>query len=385
MKAETITKVVCSGRAFELGLCQGQSAAKQILAARRVLSELEAFRLKQPIWLPYTIYRWVAERKSLRYLQAALSSNHSQMLDRLRGIANGADLSLQAMCLFNALEPLLSSVGDCTVSPGACSAISVRGRRSANGCPIVARNFDYLKLVQPFYMIRDVRPESGFRSLEFTTAPLAGAVDGINEAGLCITYDYAFTTDRPASFAPPISVIIAETLQCCSTVTEAEAYFRSKSRWGGGILMVADPSGDIASFELSNTQLQVRRPAQGEDVLHHTNLFSTPEMQSVQIPLNAIYGHNAPTHLRGRRLHESSIVRDQRFQQLLSEHDIIGTDELGEIMSDHGPENQPGGSTLCVHGNYWHTTACLQFFPSERKMRVAFSTACEATFTDFQL
>lgn len=385
MKSETITKIVCSGRAFELGLCQGQATAKQIMTARRVLSELEAFRLKQPFWLPYPIYRWVAERKSFRYLQAALSSNDSQMLERLRGISSGADLSLQAMCLFNALEPLLSSVGDCTVSPGACSALSVRGRRSANGCPMIARNFDYLKLVQPFYIIRDVQPESGYRSLEFTTAPLAGAVDGINEAGLCITYDYAFTTDRPASFAPPISMIIAEALRYCSTVTEAEAYFRSRSRWGGGILMVADPSGDIASFELSNTQLQVRRPAPGEDVLHHTNLFSTPEMQGVQIPLDAKYGENAPTQLRGRRLHESSIIRDQRFQQLLCQHEMIGINELGVIMSDHGPDERPGGSTLCVHGNYWHTTACLQFFPAERKMRVAFSTACEASFSDFQL
>ena len=60
---------------------------------------------------------------------------------------------------------------------------------------MVARNFDYLPLIQPYYLIRESRPQGRLRAFEFTTAPLVGAVDGMNEAGLCITYNYGFTTD----------------------------------------------------------------------------------------------------------------------------------------------------------------------------------------------
>mgnify|MGYP002527445259 CR=1 FL=1 len=61
---------------------------------------------------------------------------------------------------------------------------------------MVARNFDYLPLVQPFYLLRESRPTGKLRALEFTTAPLAGAVDVMNQQGLCITYDYCFTIDK---------------------------------------------------------------------------------------------------------------------------------------------------------------------------------------------
>ena len=75
---------------------------------------------------------------------------------------------------------------------------------------MVARNFDYLPLIQPYYLIRESRPQGRLRALEFTTAPLAGAVDGMNEAGLCITYNYGFTTDEPTRPAAPISMAISE-------------------------------------------------------------------------------------------------------------------------------------------------------------------------------
>ena len=52
------------------------------------------------------------------------------------------------------------------------------GKQNNLGPRIIARNFDYLPLVQPFYVLRESRPRDGFRSLEFTVAPLGGAVDG---------------------------------------------------------------------------------------------------------------------------------------------------------------------------------------------------------------
>jgi hypothetical protein len=368
-----------------MGQAQGSALRAQLHALRSDLSRLEAFRLLQPRWLPYPAYRWFAEQKAARYLNRALADDGGEFSERLNGIASGAGIGMKAIALFNAMEPLLSSVGGCTACPGACSAIAVRGARSFTGEPVIARNFDYLVMVQPAHALRESRPQNGLRSIEFTTAPMAGAIDGMNENGLCITYNYAFAIDETGSPAPSISMLIGQTLSRCSTVAEAGRWISSRPRWGAGLLMLADASGDIASLELSNTRSHLRRPASGEDFVFHSNAYFGAEMKTVQAPWESIYDERAPKNLRGQRLHESSERRDQRLSELLSRGAVLGVDELAGILADHGPQNCAGDHTLCVHSPYWTTTACLQFLPKSRRVRVAFAPACQAEFQEFQL
>lgn len=377
-----VVEVVCSGTPFEMGLAQGTALKTKIHAAREVLTKLEAFRLKQPWWLPFSCYLWLSERRATRFLELPLERDYPEMKDRLLGIAQGAGVSPGRIHLFNALEPLLSSIGGSTTCPGACSAVAVRGSRSVTGEPMLARNFDYLPLIQPFYVMRESRPNKGFRALEFTTVPLGGAVDGMNEKGLAITYDYAFTTDRSPVPSGPISMAISEALERCTSVAEAADWIIKKPRVGGGLLMMADAQGDIASLELSNTRSHLRRPAPGEDALFHTNNFSEESMREVQIPNNALYNDNAPSPLRGRRVHHSSDMRNQRYRQLLNNKKIFDADTLGALMADHGENGIPNDFTPCVHGSYWQTTACLQFFPKTGRIRVAYDLACKARYQE---
>src|SRR5437773_9450288 len=83
-------------------------------------------------------------------------------------------------------------------------------------------------------------------------------------------------------------------LQRCATVVEAADRISSRPRWGGGILMLADASGDIASLELSNTRSQLRLPSDASDVLFHTNAFFTEKMKEVELAANAYYTDLAP-------------------------------------------------------------------------------------------
>ena len=377
--------VVCQGPPREMGYAQGQAARSRIGDAKRMLQRLEAFRLHQPWWLPFAAYRRLAERKSADALLASLEDHDPAMLERILGLAEGSRQSVQTVCLFNAMEALMSSVQENTVTPGlcACSTIGVRGARSKSGEPILARNFDYLRLVQPFYFLRDSRPSGGFRALEFTTAPMAGTVDGINEHGLAITFNYAFVKDRPQS-AVPISMSITAALATCRTAAEAADLIARRPRWGAGILMLADAEGDLVSLELSNTRHAIRRSHNGDDALFHTNVFRTPEMREVEVSPEAIFGKNAPTAIRGVRVLESAEARWGRFEQLLDEGKKFGPDELTDLMSDHGA-NGADHRSLCMHSDYWNTTACLQFYPRQRKMRVSYSSACDAKYTDFVL
>lgn len=380
-------EVVCQGEAREMGLAQGDTLKHKIQGARDALADLQAFRVRQPWWAPYRAYLAYGERKAGRMLTASLARVRPDMLARLAGLAEGSGLHPRAIHLLNALEAFLAMVhGKTEIQPGlcACSAVAVRGKRSASGEPVIARNFDYLPLVQPFFVLRESRPRGGWRSLQFTVAPLAGAVDGLNERGLCITYNYAYTLDHAADWAP-LSMVVDEALATCSTVDEAAALIESRTRWGSGLLMLADAGGDIASLELSNTRAQMRRPAGDDDVVFHTNRFVQPHMQAVQIDRQAVFRRRVPRQLLGVRVLESAEMRWSSLERLLAGGGPLSPDDLTEIMSDHGADGRPSRHTLCVHGDYWNTTGAMQYFPAARKIRVSYSSACQAQFETFEL
>lgn len=380
-------EVIAQGDLMEMGLAQGAGLREKIQSSIGVLDQLEAFRTVQPAWMPYSLYRRIAEERARRFLEPALRRDFPEVHVRMKGVAEGAGVTLRLLQLLHALEPMLSDVTRCANPPalGGCSAVAVRGKRSSTGEPVIARNFDYLPVVQPLYTLRDNRPKSGFRSLDFTVAPFVGAVDGLNEKGLCITYDYAYANDSPKTGTAPISVAIAEALERCSTVTEAVNWICSRPRWGGGILMIGDAGGDIASLELSSTRSGVRRPCAGADVLFHSNAFFTEELRAVEIAGDARYTDRAVKAVRGRSVHESSRVRDRRFTQLLAGVEPLDAEGLTRIMADHETDGKSGDMGICKHSDYWNTTATLQFFPASRRMRVSFDSACRAKYEDFVL
>ena len=376
----------CSGEPCEMGLTQGTQLREKILGVHRSLRRVEALRLEQPWWLPYPLFLKLAERKTAQPLVAALRRLNPAMLARLEGIGQGAGLTLGSLCLMNAMEAFIGSVQGRTVSlpTGACSSLAVRGGRSWTGEPVIARNFDYPLLFQPFYMLRDSRPRGGFRSLDFAVAPQAGTVDGVNEKGLAITLDYAFVTDSGVP-NPLVTMLIADALASCASVTEAVRRIMATPRWGAGLLMLADAAGDMATVELSNTRSGVRRPAPGTDWLLNTNVCHCPETLAVQVSESAAYSERTPMALRGGAVLRPHVVRARRIEELLRDRISIGPDELAAIMADHGPSGAPDGASPCVHTGYFNTTASLQWFPRRRSVRVAYNWACKARYVEIGL
>ena len=376
----------CSGGDYEMGEQQGQVLAVKVHGLRERLADLEAFRMQQPFWLPYPAFLRLAEWTAKRTLGAALQRSATGALERVRGIAAGARCPLGGVCLLNAMEAHLGSCeGHIDTAPlGACSTVAIRRSRSADGRPVVAKNFDYIPLAQPFYFLRESRPRGGYRSLDFAVAPQAGTIDGVNEHGLCITLNYAFLLDsgRPA---PLITMLIAEALARCKDVAGALDYIRQRPRWGSGILMLADDGGELVSLELSSSRSAVRRPAPGEDWLAFTNVCRCSETCAAQVPESARFSERVPLPLRGRPVLEWHTTRSSRIETLVRSCGTLGTKELAAIMADHGPQGQPDGSSPCVHTEYWRTTAALQWLPSTRSVRAWYGTACTAQYVHLSL
>ena len=379
-------RVVCEGDWGEMGLAHGRALRPNIHATYDMLQDLEAFRMKQPWYLPFPLFRRIAAKRAHHGVMPAVEAACPSARQRLVGISRGSGLKESGLWLLNAMEGLLASVRENTdiPAPGGCSAVAIRGGMSQTGEPVIAHNFDYLPLVQPYYMIRESRPKQGYRSLEFTVAPLAGAIDGVNEKGLAVTYNYAYTIDdaRPG---PTLSMLIAEVLARFERVSDALEWLKSQQRWGSGLLMFADRQGDIASLEITNTRLEVRRPEPGEDFLFHANKFRCSSTVAVEVPVEAVYNARAPKPLRGQRVLDSSLQRMKRFEELLPGSGRLSLEQLANVMADHGQDGHPSDRTICKHSDYWATTACLQYLPIKGTLRVSYSSACQARYVECSL
>ncbi len=369
-----------------MGREQGRSLRERIHSALELVAEFEAFQLQRPHWMPFVVFRRLAEHKAVRFMRRALNQTNLSAAERLAGVAQGAAVARRKLDLFYSLEAVLSNLDDATVpsSSAGCSAVAVTASASETGNPIVAHNFDYLPMVQPYYILRKSRPIGKLQSLEFTVAPLSGAVSGVNEAGLCVTCNYAYVNDHGKA-APTISMLVSECLSDCRTVDETVERIAGSPRLGGGILMLADSRRQIASLEISSTRVSVRRPLPGEDRICHTNRFRCAEMSCVELEPDACYAERSPRVLRGQRVHESSDRRDATFNQILESRKCFSAADIHEAMSDHGESEVPDNGTICMHSDYWKTTACLQLFANERMIRIAYDTACKAKFKEFSL
>jgi hypothetical protein len=377
--------VVCAGEPFAMGVAQGGRLASQIRGTYEVLRDIEAFRLKQPWWLPFSWFRRRAGREARTTVAPLINAAAADQYQRVQGIARGSGLGESPLWLLHALEGLLANVRDITdiPPPSGCSALAVRGRMSATGEPVISHNFDYLAVVQPHYTVRETRPSAGYRSIEFTVAPLAGALDGVNERGLAVTYNYAQTIDEGTP-GPTISMRISQLLARYETVPAALDWLASCPRWGSGLLMLADAQGNIASQELTPTQADVRLPGEAEDCLFHTNKLRCDRTKVVEVSEQAVFNPRAPRPLRGHRVLDSSRARNARFVGLLAAAGRLDLDGLGSIMADHGRDGQ-GTDSICMHSDYWTTTACIQCLPRSRALRVSYGPTCRANFVEFAL
>ena len=247
---------------------------------------------------------------------------------------------------------------------------------------MLAHNFDLVHSTSPLLTVRENRVPNTLSYIALSLAPMAGVIDGLNEAGLAITYNYAPTTDVCPD-GPPISVGIERALTTCSSVDQAVTQLSSTPRGGGALLMLADASGSIAALELSAHHCQLRQPE--DDWLSHSNAYQSLSMREHELPRATVYGEKAPQALRGQLMFGSAEKRQARLAALMCNSNVLSVDALAELMSDHGADGNPNGDSICMHGPHWSTLASVQLIPKERRVRVSYGRTCAAQFRDFRL
>ena len=372
----------CMGDDREVGVALGTELQGKIGHAVHSITELETFRLHRPWWMPFAVYQYVAQRKARCSLEPRFSHCYPHLAERIVGMAQGSRTSVDFLYLFHAMESVSNDIDSPALA--GCTAIAARGKQTIDQHALIGHNFDLVEMAAPMLSLRECSRQGKHRYLGFTLAPMAGVVDGINDAGLAISYDYAPATDVDLA-SPPVSFAVEEALSDCATVREAISRLAKSPRGGGALLMLADAQGDIASMELSANHHRVRRPKRRSDYVHHSNAYHTRGMRKRELPRTAVYSDSAPNGLRNTPVFQSAERRDERVSQLMKTAGPLCPDTLADLMSDHDHGESGTADTICMHGSYWSTLASIQLMPNERRMRLSYGRACQAQFVDFQL
>ena len=365
------------GDHYEMGYQQGLQMREAIHQLFHELHKMEAFQVQKPALLPSRAFMGVVMRRAVKEMWGDVSELYPLQKVRMEGIAKGADIDESLLFLALAGELTLAQID---YRLGACTAAAVSAERGALREPMIIKNFDYPEFFQPYYVTRFCQSAETASTLDVTLAPLAGCHDGMNEHGLCISYNYGYGTDLP-NVNTPISLLVQQTLENCSNTREAIDFLKSGPRCGGAVILLADALDDLATVELSSNFSGVRYSREG--LLINTNHYKCRDMVSYDIPRNAYYTSKNVRSLRGIRVHESSELRYARAEQLLDNLETVTMKDLLAVFCDHGESGRGDDNTICRHGPYFSTTASIIMLPVSRRLLVTYGHPCNSVFSDF--
>ena len=266
----------------------------------------------------------------------------------------------------------------------ACSMIFALPEATANESLIFGRNYDFPNVLQPFQVVREEEPDTGYKNINFTQFPLTGCHMGINEKGLAIGYNYGRSwKKKPLDFrlkGVPGTFIVQEVLETCATTQEAYDFIINfTGRANGCHYGLVDISGDICVIETTSTRHAIRRPEAG--ILAHTNHYQTEKLKDA----------NLPDYVRFKMDDmdinpiESPIRRYQREIELLKKHNgQITMETVKNILSDHD-NREPDDFTVCTHGPAAGTLGSIIVLPTKREFWVTDNHPCNSEYQKFIL
>jgi predicted choloylglycine hydrolase len=369
-----------TGSHHEVGVQQGRAGRQQIREALEKIPNYEFVKLMKPRLLPTSLFITLAKRRAEGLLKRDVFEYYPRQAQRLSGIAEGAEISLSTVFFLQGMELL---IGKPSYRVEACSTLAFGPGRTTTGETIVGKNFDYLNVLEPYQLTCETKPKEGYATLGCKMAPLAGVLDGMNEFGLTVTYNLAFTLDEPECYAP-LSMALQEMLETCKNADEA-AKFIVKTKRGGhdAVLTIADAEGNIKTVEITSNHSATSDTTGGQVI--NTNHYKSNEMQRHEIPRNAVYfGKDVRKEDVGVRVHESSEQRLKRAQELLKGREKVDESKIAAILRDHGENNKPSFLTICRHDMDASTLRSVIFYPNRKSMKVLYGKPCQNQYDEFK-
>lgn len=314
---------------------------------------------------------WSQAAEAALQFSGPIEHHAPHVMEELRGIAEGAGISLGDVMAMNArTEVIWGETARQAEAKRAslareCTSMALLSPRTASGLPLAAQTWDWL--VHCFDSAVVLEVEQPGELPNFVTAVEAGllAKVSLNSAGLTVLTNALVTSADKGAPGIPFHVML-RLLANCETVTDALQLVQTLPRSSSANYMIVhgdDLAVNIEAAPGDYTQVSWQLPQAG--LLVHSNHF-------LQLPqgISEVSTYAMP----------DSIVRLGRATALLSADGTLWeVDGLSELLQDHA--DWP--NSICCHpdprskgGMHWATVLAVATSPAERRFWLASGNPC---------
>lgn len=278
---------------------------------------------------------------------AAITEGHRRYHDPYDAVSPAYSRGLQYHALHDISQYLIDNP---LVHPPqvGCTAVAVGISRSAEQHVLVGRLFDFEggSCFDRDKVVYTVRPDGGIPFVSIAWGGMAGAVTGINDAGLWVSINAA-ATDGQAFVGRPIVMVVRQVLEHCRTIDEAIAIIKTADIFvSNGVLLASGTEQRVVVVERGPKGFGVR--PMRDDALVLTNHFLSEPWKDDHA--NAARIANGTTTKRSARAEK--LLADRRHHTpasllaILRDHRGAGGEDVG--FGNRGTINAWIGAHLVV-------------------------------------
>ena len=282
------------------------------------------------------------------------------LLDEIRGISEGADLTFDEILALN-LAPDFSQTKD------GCTTFGLSRELMRDNDALVAQNADFLPKTDDYSVLLQLSLPSGLRIATLTEAGTIGTA-GMNSEGL-VRVGNGLYSGQKSSIGQPYYFLRRRMLEQESVegaLSVAREYPRSRP---SGHLM-ADDSGRLLYAEMLSEDDRILEPRNGW--IGHTNHFVHDDFRTFETGTV-----------------QDSPARLLTISRLIAQNPRHNMEEIQGFLRNH--ENYP--YSICRHegevdgskGMGWKTNASIILRPGKAHVYLCHSSPCRNSFSSIQL
>jgi len=285
-----------------------------------------------------------------------------QYVDEMKGIAEGANVSYDAIRVINAMEAVTSDALHLTK----CTSFAVNQTNTANENVLIAHNEDWIPDDEPDVFLIHAKPSDEPAFLAMTYRGLLPNI-GFNVHGISQCCDSVYPNDSRMGIP---RVIYSRAVLAANSLADAIRRVLVPQRAAGYNHLIVHESGEMYNIEVSAKQFGMLYGESG--YLVHTNFYIDPVMKTLE---------DEPDELISAR------VRYFRALRLLHQSNKHTVKTLRAIQKDH--INYP--DSICNHGidknilNSEKTIMSMIIDLTNRQMHAGWGSPCKSTFHTYQL
>lgn len=278
---------------------------------------------------------------------AAITEGHRRYHDPYAAVSPSYTRGLQYHALHDISQYLIDNPLIHPPQVG-CTAVATIGKRSHDDHVLIGRLFDFEggSCFDRDKVVYTVRVDGGIPFVSVAWGGMAGAVTGLNDAGLWVSINAA-ATDGQAFVGRPIVMTVRRILERCRTIDEAIAEVRDNPVFvSNGVLLASGPENRVVVAEVGPRGFGARPMT--ADALVLTNHFLSDAWKSDKA--NASRIEHGTTTKRMRRA-ETLLARQERHSPESLLHllrDRRGIDDTDVGFGNRGTINGWIGAHLVV-------------------------------------